>query len=355
MFKRGPTDGTTYAQVGTPTWSAAYPSFSPDVNALPKEWVDALNAAVAAGKIPNIPQSSNTPGVNPVYPAGVNPNGPEVCSATYKCRIPGDIWDAPAEYVGISFDDGPTTSSPRLLQFLESKNETATHFMIGVYIIANPQLFLDIFNAGHDIAAHTWTHPYMTTLTNLEIVAQLIRNSTGGRVPRYWRPPYGDSDMRVRAIAKELFGLETVIWNQDTEDWSLTQPRGTTPQTIHDSFVKWLAAPKTTGLIVLEHEFSDQSVNAFIDAYPLIGPAGWKTASLTSIIGDSTYQNSDDDDSPVTPDGILVGASGGSADTADTSSTPAVAGQTTSAHDASASSTKVVFVSLAVSGYLVVP
>ena len=59
----------------------------------------------------------------------------------------------------------------------------------------------------------------------------LIHNSTGGRVPRYWRPPYGDSDMRVRSIAKEaslkicaclriltnlqVFGLETVIWNQE--------------------------------------------------------------------------------------------------------------------------------------------
>ena len=44
---------------------------------------------------------------------------------------------------------------------------------------------------------------------------QLIHNSTGGRVPRYWRPPYGDSDMRVRAIALEVFGLETVIWNAE--------------------------------------------------------------------------------------------------------------------------------------------
>lgn len=59
----------------------------------------------------------------------------------------------------------------------------------------------------------------------------LIHNSTGGRVPRYWRPPYGDSDMRVRSIAKEVsfkkfdglpilielqvFGLDTVVWNQE--------------------------------------------------------------------------------------------------------------------------------------------
>ena len=61
----------------------------------------------------------------------------------------------------------------------------------------------------------------MTTLSNEDVVAQLgwtmqlIHNSTGGRIPRYWRPPYGDTDNRVRAIAKEVFGLTTLIWNQE--------------------------------------------------------------------------------------------------------------------------------------------
>lgn len=48
----------------------------------------------------------------------------------------------------------------------------------------------------------------MTTLSNEMVLAELgwtmkiIHDSTGGRVPRFWRPPYGDSDSRVRAIAK---------------------------------------------------------------------------------------------------------------------------------------------------------
>ncbi|KAG6897443.1 hypothetical protein C0992_001443 [Termitomyces sp. T32_za158] len=107
LFKRAPPTND-FPQVGTPTWSAAYPASSPDVNQLPQSWVAALNNAVAAGKIPDVPQSKNTPGTNPVYPAGSNPNGPQVCSATYKCRIPGDIWDAPDNYFAVSFDDGPT-------------------------------------------------------------------------------------------------------------------------------------------------------------------------------------------------------------------------------------------------------
>jgi chitin deacetylase len=111
--------------------------------------------------------------------------------------------------------------------------------MIGINIIQNPSAFQAAFMAGHDIGVHTWTHPYMTTLSNLDVVAQvsdsdtviskshptlklgwtaeLIRNSTGGRLPRFWRPPYGDSDNRVRAIAKEVVSasspdVQPVIW-----------------------------------------------------------------------------------------------------------------------------------------------
>ena len=79
----------------------------PDTSQLPQAWVQALDAAVKAGKIPDIPQSTNRPNTNPVYPAGFNPNGPEVCSATYKCRDEDDIWDAPNGTYAASFDDGP--------------------------------------------------------------------------------------------------------------------------------------------------------------------------------------------------------------------------------------------------------
>lgn len=111
LFKRqngGPTDGVTYPEVGSPEWSAGFPAVRPDLTKLPQEWVDALNASIAAGKIPNIPVAKVPAGNgNPTYPAGVNPSSPEVCSGTEKCRSPDDIWDAPDGVLAIGFDDGP--------------------------------------------------------------------------------------------------------------------------------------------------------------------------------------------------------------------------------------------------------
>ncbi|KAJ8488599.1 hypothetical protein ONZ45_g13898 [Pleurotus djamor] len=301
LFKRAPTtDGITYADVGSPTWSSGFPRAAPDPSRLPQAWVDALQAAVSEGKIPGIPQTTNTPQTNPVYPRGTSPTDPNVCSATYKCRIPGDTWDAPDGHFGTGFDDGPQPASARLNQFLRQNNERATHFMIGLNILNNPDLFLEAFaELENDIAVHTYTHPYMTTLSNEEIVGQLgwtmeiIHNSTGGRLPRYWRPPYGDYDMRVRAVAREVFGLEVILWNQDTADWSLTTG-ATTMGAINSSFHGWLTGPKSPGLIVLEHELSDQSVQAFINAYPDIKRNGWTMISQAEIPDGSVYQNEDD-------------------------------------------------------------
>ncbi|KAJ4478081.1 chitin deacetylase [Lentinula aciculospora] len=318
LFRRdADTDSISYPEVGSPTWAAAYPSSTPDSSQLPAAWSAALNAAVQAGKIPNIPQSSSlTPNTNPVYPDGYDPTGPDVCSGTYKCQIPGNIWDAPDGFIGTGFDDGPTPASPALLDFLEANNETVTHFMIGVNIIDQPDAFNRSVELGHDIAVHTWTHPYMTTLSNEDVLAQLgwtlqlIHNSTGGRLPKFWRPPYGDTDVRVNAIAKEVLGMETILWNQDTEDWSLTNTGGTTAQAINSSMTTWLTGSKTPGLIILEHELSDQSVQAFEAAYPVMKSNGWNLQSVAQLAagGQSAYQNAISiNTGSVTPADIIFG------------------------------------------------
>jgi len=333
LFKRAPaTDGATYPQVGSPTWSAAYPASTPDSSAMPVEWLNALNAAVSASAIPNVPVATNVPNQNPTYPTGSDPNGAVVCSATYKCRNPGDIWDAPDNFIGIGFDDGPQPASDTLLSFLQNNSQTATHFMIGVNIISYPNEFQAAFNMGGDIAVHTWTHPYMTTLSNEDVVAQLgwtmelIHNSTGGRVPKFWRPPFGDSDNRVRAIAKEVFGLTTIIWNQDTEDWSLTSG-GTTAQIINASMTQWLTGPKSPGLIILEHELSDESVAAFMAAYPVMKANNWNTTSVTQIVqGTTAYQNAASSLDAVTLEGIL--ASNSTSNTGSSDAATSVSGST---------------------------
>ena len=128
--------------------------------------------------------------------------------------------------------------SQALYQFLQQNGLRATHYFIGLNILASPNLFMTAYEAlGDDIAGkllalkyttlsndsvvHTWTHPYLTSLNNTQVLGelgwtmQIIHDPTNGRIPRFFRPPYGDIDNRIRAIAQEVFGMTAIIWNQE--------------------------------------------------------------------------------------------------------------------------------------------
>ncbi|OBZ76598.1 Chitin deacetylase [Grifola frondosa] len=328
------TDGVTYPTVGSPTWSAAYPSNSADPSKLPQPWVDALNAAVSAGKIPNIPIPTMGSDGNPAYPSGYDPNSPTVCSATYQCRIPGDIWDAPDGVFGASFDDGPLDTSVPLYNFLQQHNMPATHFMIGTNILQYPTEFLFAFETlQNDICVHTWTHPYMTTLSNLQVLGelgwtmQIIHNSTGGRIPKYWRPPYGDSDVRTRAIAHEVFGLTTV--HRGLEHRRVWRHHDRQSSGKHEDVANGSQVP---GLIILEHELTNATVQNFIEAFPMIGQNGWEIVSVAQLNGSAAYQNSANSTDPVTPvngvlyNGTVPSTSTNSSSAANATSTTATSG-----------------------------
>lgn len=129
LFRRQATPSSSFPQVGSPTWASAYPASTPDSNAMPQAWKDALNNAVQAGKIPNIaPPVPTAPNTVPVYSPPVNPNDPSVCSASYGCRNPGDVYDAPQGVIGISFDDGPLPVS-HSCPFMSHPNSDSPSFV----------------------------------------------------------------------------------------------------------------------------------------------------------------------------------------------------------------------------------
>ncbi|CAE6443435.1 unnamed protein product [Rhizoctonia solani] len=300
---------------GSPDWAKQYPTSGKLTAAnLKPEWKAALDKAVSSGLIPtNCPVAKQSGGAAPSYTNStgkMDPAKQPICSSSSQCRGDDQVYDMPDGLVGISFDDGPLPPSPKLYDFLKQNNVKATHFYIGQNVIQYYQYVQQAFANGDDIAVHTWTHPYMTTLSNEVVMAELawtmqsISDLTGGRVPRFWRPPYGDSDNRVRAIAK-LLGLTTVIWNDDTNDWAITEsPPSQTVSGATSVLKKAYSGPKSPGLCILEHELSTQSVQVFMDNFPLIAQNGWTAKSIAEALDAPFYQNSANNTSPVTTVGI---------------------------------------------------
>ncbi|KAK9462695.1 uncharacterized protein V1516DRAFT_694754 [Lipomyces oligophaga] len=171
-----------------------------------------------------------------------------------------------------TFDDGPFTSTSRLLQYFFRQRQRVSFFLIGKNVRDLPNIFRRQRRLGHFIGSHTWSHPYLPSLTNEEIAAQLIwttwvMNATAGYIPTYFRPPYGGMDDRVRAIAGRV-GLRPVVWNLDTNDWRMVEEDRTAEQVLSD--VQYWEDHNFTG-IILEHDRADSTVDVAINIQRIIG------------------------------------------------------------------------------------
>lgn len=282
-------------------------------------WLAAYRKAKKKGLIPKLRPSIMIDG-DPSYPFYSNStftNSKKICSWTVtKCTSPRDIVSAPRGKMGISFDDGPQPPTSELLSFLKQNNQSATHFMIGSRIRDNPDLLFETFKSNHDhIAVHTWSHPYMTTMSDMEVLGEIgwtmqIIYDLIGVIPAFWRPPYGDIDNRVRAISQHVFGLKTVMWSTDPNDWCLSDGSspesecapGSGPQNmnqliadlrfhIHEGVARNHHFPKK-GIISLEHELSRRTVQSFMETYPFAKSLGWDTRPIPDLFGLPWYQHS---------------------------------------------------------------
>ncbi|XRQ14047.1 polysaccharide deacetylase family protein [Actinomadura welshii] len=129
-----------------------------------------------------------------------------------------------AGYVGLTFDDGPTGSTSALLSTLQQNGVRATMFNTGQNAQSNPSLVTAQKNAGMWIANHSWSHPHLTGLPQSQIRSELQRTQRTlqqitGTAPTLFRPPYGETDAAVRAVARRL-GLTEVLWDVDSQDWN---------------------------------------------------------------------------------------------------------------------------------------
>jgi peptidoglycan/xylan/chitin deacetylase (PgdA/CDA1 family) len=127
-------------------------------------------------------------------------------------------------YVALTFDDGPhPETTPWLLEELETHGLRATFFVVGRQVERFPELARRIADEGHDLANHTYDHPDLRQLgdgavaTQLRVSNEIIAEATGV-TPRWFRPPFGATNDRVRAQVGAN-GMTEVIWSIDTHDW----------------------------------------------------------------------------------------------------------------------------------------
>ncbi|TFK38540.1 carbohydrate esterase family 4 protein [Crucibulum laeve] len=183
--------------------------------------------------------------------------------------IPSDVIDVPEpNTIGYGFDDGPSCSNKVFYDFLKNKNQKATMFFIGSNVLYLPLETQRALTDGHEVCVHTWSHSYMTALSSQDAFAELyyMVKLVTGVTPTCWRPPYGDVDDRIRAIANAM-GLRTILWNYDSDDWTDDEVR------VNKNYGNLIKDSKNgifnkSGVILLTHELDNFTMGKAIEYYP---------------------------------------------------------------------------------------
>jgi chitin deacetylase len=197
---------------------------------------------------------------------------PNHCSFDcFNCITPDDVWSCPK--LSQTFDDGPTIHTPKLLAKWKALGVKTTFFTLGVQAIKFPQIYRQAMADGHVMGSHTWSHKFLPSLTNEQIIAQLewsiwAMNATGNHLPKWFRPPYGGLDTRVRSIVRQ-FGMQNALWDMDTFDWKMNSGRSESTLLLE---VRTFKSVRGGRGMILEHDAWPNTVEAGLKVFDIVGP-----------------------------------------------------------------------------------
>jgi len=163
------------------------------------------------------------------------------------------------KYVALTFDDGPSGKYTRaLLDGLYDRGAKATFLLCGYRIKDYPDVAQRIFEEGHEIGFHGYSHDAMKGMSRRSIAQELMDTAAllpEGCQPVFLRPPGGFRNDAVVQVA-EARGLAILHWSVDPGDWNTTNTA---------AIEKTVLEQVTDGDIVLLHDMTDSSVQAALN------------------------------------------------------------------------------------------
>lgn len=146
--------------------------------------------------------------------------GPALSRRPYK---PGG-----AREVALTFDDGPSPYTARILDILRENRVSATFFLCGENSERHPELVRRIQAEGHEIGNHTYSHPYLTLTGRAKIASEIDRTQEVlggilGAAPKLFRPPFGVRWFPLWPLLRER-GMTLVLWSVRGYDGRLDSP-----------------------------------------------------------------------------------------------------------------------------------
>jgi len=195
----------------------------------------------------------------------------------------GDFSDDKVIY--LTFDAGYENGNvEKILDILEKEEVSGAFFILGHLIEKNPDLVKRMFEDGHLVCNHTYSHKSINKMNKQELENELTRietlcfNTIGEKMSEFFRPPEGKFN-EVSLSHVEDLGYTTVFWSFAYADWdnnnqmSVEKAKEKILDNVHN------------GEIMLLHPTSETNVLVLPDVIKCLKAQGYRFASLHELRG----------------------------------------------------------------------
>lgn len=177
--------------------------------------------------------------------------------------------------VAITFDDGPSNVTTKILDELDKRDAKVTFFMVGNRINTYSDIVKRVHDSGHTIGNHSYSHKSFNKQTPEEYLNEInttnfsISSITGEDVI-FVRPPYG----AYKSSTLENVNMNFILWSIDTLDWKTRDA-----EMVYNEIITKV----DDGSIILMHDLYESTYEAAIRAIDYLLENGYAVVSLDEM------------------------------------------------------------------------
>ena len=200
---------------------------------------------------------------------------PTISPGMMVSQYTGRTLDKTKPAVALTFDDGPSNQTGRILDALEKDGGLATFFLVGDRVEKYAETAQREYASGCLVGTHMYSHTKLTDMTAAEVENELnqciaIHLSVIDAQPSVARPPYGSANATVR----EALNLPLINWSLNSNDWETRDA---------DRIYNDVMNNIQDGDIVLFHDLKDFSASAIERIVPALTKQGYQLVTVQEL------------------------------------------------------------------------
>lgn len=205
----------------------------------------------------------------------------DISDTAISCNVtpPAKALDLNKPMVAITYDDGPSPYTPKILDAIATNGAKATFYVLGAQVELHPETVREIFKTGCEIGNHTNLHEIFSKnstsiiLKSIEETNTKIRNIIGIGAATV-RPPTGALNNRHGSLVTT--GYPIILWSIDTRDFENTRNE-------HE-LIESIIHEITDGAIVLLHDIHETTANASNTLFQRIIQNGFQCVTVSELL-----------------------------------------------------------------------